>query len=255
MIHQSKVIIPAIAVLSMVATTATWAASNRDVPNALEDLSINGQAVTTDSIRRVDLEGPIYEVRLRNGDTFYSDAEGRHMVVGSLYDNSPDGLVNVTEQNDRQSRLDQLSNLPEKSLVTYPSQGEGLGEITVFTDTTCPYCQMLHQQIDQLTASGITVHYVPFPRAGSQSPAARQLAQVMCSESPKNAVTSAFEGRLLPLEVDPAESCRLAVNDGFQLGQRFGVTGTPTIVLPDGEMGEGYVPAQQLIEAIKRSNS
>ena len=77
-----------------------------DVPNtpppaALQDLTINGQPVTTDSIRRVELEGPIYEVRLRNGDTFYSDAQGRHMVVGSLYDNGPDGLINVTEQHDR----------------------------------------------------------------------------------------------------------------------------------------------------------
>lgn len=247
--RQMNGLIPTVAVVAMMASTMTLAASGDDVPEALEDLTINGQAITPESVHRVDLEGPIYEVRLRNGDTFYSDAQGRHMVVGNLYDNAPEGLINVTEQRNRQERLDQLQDVSEDGLVTYPARGDDLGEITVFTDTTCPYCQMLHQQIDQLTAAGITVHYVPYPRAGSQSPAARQLAQVMCSESPENAMTSEFKGQ--SLSVSPSQSCLDVVEDGFQLGQRFGVTGTPTIVLPSGEMGEGFVPAEQIVQAIK----
>lgn len=43
---------------------------------ALEQLTINGQSVTTESINETDLEGPLYEVRLTTGDTFYSDARG-----------------------------------------------------------------------------------------------------------------------------------------------------------------------------------
>lgn len=217
-------------------------------PEALEELVINGQAVTTESIRRVDLEGPIYEVRLRNGDTFYSDAQGRHMVVGSLYDNSPDGLVNLTEQNDRQDRLDQLDAFPEEDTVVYPAQGDVIGEVTVFTDTTCPYCQRLHQEIEKLTTAGVTVRYVPFPRAGTTSPAATQLAQVLCSRSPTDAMTRAFRGE--PLQPTPVKSCRAAVDDGFALGQQFGVQGTPSILLPNGEMGEGYAPADRLIRMI-----
>lgn len=227
--------------------------SDTTPPAALQDLAINGQSVSPESIRRVDLEGPIYEVRLRNGDTFYSDAQGRHMVVGSLYDNAPDGLVNVTEQHDRQDRLDQLDAIPEGGTVDYPAQGEEIGRITVFTDTTCPYCQRLHQEIDQLTQAGVAVSYVPFPRAGSHSPAATQLAQVLCSESPSDAMTRAFHGEALASR--PSQSCQSAVDDGFALGQRFGVQGTPTIILPNGEMGEGYAPARQLIQAIKRSQS
>ncbi|WP_280951032.1 thioredoxin fold domain-containing protein [Salinicola sp. RZ23] len=52
----------------------------------------------------------------------------------------------------------------------------------------------------------------------------------------------------------PTQRCQTAVDDGLQLGQRFGVKGTPTIVLPDGEMGEGYVPADQLIQAVSSAN-
>ncbi|WP_162619495.1 DsbC family protein [Salinicola peritrichatus] len=224
-----------------------------DPPAALQSLTINGQTLTPESVQPVPLEGQIYEVRLKNGDTVYSDAAGRYMVLGSLYDNSPDGLVNMTEQNDREGRLAQLAGLSSDQIVVFPAMGESIGTITVFSDTTCPYCQMLHQEIGQLTAAGVEVHYVPFPRDGSQSPAARQLAQVMCSESPRAAMTAAFRGEAL--EATPTDSCSAAVSNGFALGQRFGVKGTPSIVLPNGEMGEGYVPAQQLIEAIKRSSS
>lgn len=66
-------------------------------------------------------------------------------------------------------------------------------------------------------------------------------------------MTAAFRGQTL--EATPTPSCQSAVDDGYRLGQRFGVQGTPTIVLPSGEMGEGYVPAQQLIQAIKGAAS
>ncbi|MBZ9559068.1 MULTISPECIES: DsbC family protein [unclassified Modicisalibacter] len=228
------------------------AATTDDVPPTLDVLTINGQSVTPESVQRVDITGPIYEVRLRNGDVFYSDVQGRHMVVGNLYDNAPEGLVNVTEQNDRRGRLERLKRIPDDSLITFPAAGRPIGTVTVFTDTTCPYCQRLHQEIDQLNAGGVTVRYVPFPRAGGRSPAAHQLAQAICADSPKDALTAAFRGQVL--DSAATERCRTAVEDGFRLGQRFGVQGTPSIVLPNGEMGEGYVPAHELITAVQRAS-
>lgn len=251
--RHSTALISSVAALAMLASSGTLATSGNDVPEGFEDLTINGQAVTPESVRRVDLEGPIYEVRLRNGDTFYSDSQGRRMVVGTLYDNSPQGLINVTERNNRQERLEQIKTIPEGDTVNYPAQGKEIGKITVFTDPSCPYCQKLHQEIDQLTAAGIAVRYVPYPRGGSQSQAAHLLARVMCSKDRQYAMTKAFSGQRL--DTQPSESCDSAVNHGFRLGQRLGVQGTPTIVLPNGEMGEGYVPAQQLIQALQRAQS
>ncbi|QEA38645.1 DsbC family protein [Pistricoccus aurantiacus] len=244
--------IPVVASMAILASSTALAELNDETPASLQQLTINGQALTPESVRRVAIEGPIYEVRLRNGDTFYSDAQGRHMLVGSLYDNASDGLINVTEQHNRQKRLDQLSVAIEKNnTVSYPAQGEPVGEVAVFTDTTCPYCQRLHQELDQLTAAGITVHYIPFSRAARESPAAHQLTQVMCSADPQGAMTAVFSGQ--HLEVTPTEDCQAAIDQDFQLGQRFGVQGTPTIILPSGEMGEGYVPAEQLIQAVEEA--
>ncbi|WP_110674249.1 DsbC family protein [Salinicola sp. RZ23] len=241
--------LPLLALLAPMPLLASTGAAGTQIPSALRALVINGNSVTPDSVRAVEIQGPLYEVRLRSGEIFYSDAQGRRMIVGTLYDNAPDGLTDVTEQHSRQDRLAQLKALPPESTVSFPAQGEEVGQITVFTDTTCPYCEKLHQEIDQLTAAGVAVRYVPFPRAGSQSPAARQLAQVLCAESPTEAMDRAFQGEALTDQ--PTQRCQTAVDDGFQLGQRFGVKGTPTIVLPDGEIGEGYVPAEQLIQVVR----
>ncbi|WP_353980902.1 DsbC family protein [Salinicola endophyticus] len=244
--------VPLLALLAPMPLLAATVVTDAKIPPALKALVINGNSVTPDSVRPVEIQGPLYEVRLPSGETFYSDAQGRRMIVGTLYDNAPDGLTDVTEQHSRQDRLAQLKALPAASTVDFPAQGEEVGRITVFTDTTCPYCQKLHQEIDQLTAAGVAVRYVPFPRAGSQSPAAHQLAQALCAASPTDAMDRAFQGETLTDQ--PTQRCQSAVEDGFQLGQRFGVKGTPTIVLPDGEIGEGYVPAEQLIQAINTAH-
>lgn len=220
-------------------------------PGILNQLTINGHTVNPQSVRRVEFSGPLYEVRLRNGDILYSDASGERLLVGQMYVNAPSGLVNMTEQNAQKERLEQLNAMARASTVNYSGQGHEIGQITVFTDTTCPYCKMLHQDINTLIGAGISVRYISFPRAGVNSPAARQLAQVLCSQTPQDALTQAFSGQQLEAEV--SQDCHDAVRRGFQLGQQLGIQGTPTIVLPSGEMGEGYMPANQLIQAVKRT--
>jgi thiol:disulfide interchange protein DsbC len=45
-------------------------------------------------------------------------------------------------------------------------------------------------------------------------------------------------------------SCDSPVLEQFQLGGRVGVTGTPAIVLEDGHMVRGYVPADSLAKGL-----
>ncbi len=45
-------------------------------------------------------------------------------------------------------------------------------------------------------------------------------------------------------------SCENPVREQFELGGRVGLTGTPAIVLEDGNMVRGYVPAQRLAEGL-----
>ncbi|WP_435633435.1 DsbC family protein [Carnimonas bestiolae] len=222
-------------------------ATSGDPQTALKGLKINGQDVQVTSVRPTKLSGPLYEVRLASGEIIYSDTHGRQMVLGTYYDNAPEGLKNLTEESGRQARLEQLSKVSDRDRIVYPAQGQQKATITVFTDPTCPYCQALHGEINKLTSGGITVNYIPFPRSGPDSPAGRQLAQILCSDDPAEAITTAFNNGAL--KDGPSESCAAAVRKGHELGSQFGVQGTPSIVLPSGEMGQGYMPADQLVQA------
>ena len=67
-------------------------------------------------------------------------------------------------------------------MVVYPAIGETKSHITVFTDTTCPYCHKLHAEVPELNKRGIEVRYVAFPRQGLGSPGDEQLQAVWCSK-------------------------------------------------------------------------
>jgi thiol:disulfide interchange protein DsbC len=47
-----------------------------------------------------------------------------------------------------------------------------------------------------------------------------------------------------------SEACENPVLEQYQLGGRVGVTGTPAIVLQDGHMVRGYVPADSLAKGL-----
>src|SRR5690625_1757506 len=63
----------------------------------MEGLQINGQPLPVVSVNETPLDG-FYQVHLKSGEAFYTDAEGNYLLVGDLYENGPAGLTNLTEQ-------------------------------------------------------------------------------------------------------------------------------------------------------------
>ncbi|MNC33572.1 Thiol:disulfide interchange protein DsbC precursor [compost metagenome] len=126
-------------------------------------------------------------------------------------------------------------------MVVYPAKGETKSHITVFTDTTCPYCHKLHAEVPELNRRGIEVRYVAFPRQGLGSPGDEQLQAVWCSSDRKAALDKMIDGKEIK-----AAKCANPVSKQFQLGQSIGVNGTPAIVLEDGQVIPGYQPAPQV---------
>lgn len=206
-----------------------------------ETLSVNGQSMPVERVRETPLEG-FYEVTLENGETFYSNAEGSHFLVGDLYENAEHGLVNLTEQGRNAERSARLAAVSESERVIYRGTGESRAELVVFTDTTCPYCRQLHEEVPRLNEMGIEVHYLAFPRSGLGSPGGRQLQQVWCADNPTEAMSAAKREEAL----NGAADCDNPVEEQYHLGMQLGVQGTPAIVLPDGRLVPGYVPAERL---------
>ncbi|MDN3555377.1 DsbC family protein [Halomonas maura] len=207
-----------------------------------ERLEVNGQRMPVEQVEETPLAG-LFQVRLETGETFYTDATGDYFLVGDLYENAEDGLVNLTEQARNAERAARLAEIPEAQRVIFRSTVEPRARLVVFTDTTCPYCRRLHEEVPRLNEMGIEVDYLAFPRAGMNSPGARQMQRVWCAANPSEAMSAAKRDDALESDAD----CDNPVEEQYHLGMELGVQGTPAIVLPDGRLVPGYVPAERLV--------
>ncbi|HTQ98865.1 MAG TPA: DsbC family protein [Candidatus Acidoferrum sp.] len=183
----------------------------------------------------------LYEVQLKDGQTVYASADAKYLIPGDLYESKPDGLVNLGDARRSQVRKEKIAAIDEKDMIIFAPKGERKATLTVFTDVDCPYCRKLHSEIGDLNSRGIAVRYLAFPRTGLKGESYEKIKSTWCSSDRKAALTLAKLGGDIP-----AAKCDNPVDKEFHLGQEVGVTGTPAIVLEDGTMLPGYVPAAAL---------
>jgi thiol:disulfide interchange protein DsbC len=168
----------------------------------------------------------------------YVSKDGRYVLQGDILDVKEHR--NLTEDTRSAKRRAALATISEDKMIVFaPKQVKHT--VNVFTDIDCGYCRKLHQEIAQYTEQGIKVRYLAFPRGGPESPSFDKAVSVWCAADKNTAITRAKAGE----EIEK-KTCDSPVKAEFELGKRMGVTGTPTIILEDGSMLPGYVPARQL---------
>lgn len=187
----------------------------------------------------------IYALEMSGGTVYYGTADGRYLFAGDLYRLGDDDLVNVTETGRAEMRKKLLAAVPRKDMVIFSPKGATKAVIDVFTDVDCPYCQKLHQEVPELNRMGVEVRYLAYPRAGIGSKSYDKMVSAWCSPDPNTAIT-----RLKAHQSVPEAHCKNPVAAEYELGRRVGVTGTPSIVLEDGRMLPGYLPAKELAKAV-----
>ena len=173
----------------------------------------------------------------------YVSNDGKYLLQGSLIDLKT--RVDIGEERRNGIRLDAINDLGEEKMIIFPAK-EQKHVITVFTDIDCGYCRKLHDEMDKYNAEGITVRYLMFPRAGIDSPSYKKAVTVWCSKDQQDAMTRSKSGENLP-----NASCDNPVTEEYELGQLIGVRGTPAIIMEDGAMLPGYVPAARLVKALE----
>jgi thiol:disulfide interchange protein DsbC len=237
-----KKILPALAA-GMFAVAAHAADDTKAVRDAVEGL---GPGITVDSIKPAPMAG-FYEV-VASGRMVYVSTDGRYMVNGNLIDLK--SRTDLSAASWAAVRKAELAKVPaSRRLVFAPPNPKY--KVTVFTDVDCGFCRQLHAHIDEYNKQGIAVEYLFWPREGVKStggndtPSYTKAVSVWCSADRKNAFNSAMKGA----EVKPA-SCDNPVKDEFELGERLGVNGTPTIVTENGDVVGGYMTPAQLLKAV-----
>jgi thiol:disulfide interchange protein DsbC len=179
----------------------------------------------------------LYELML-GARVFYVSEDGRYLIQGSVIDiETRENLTEARQAVAKKATMDQVS---EDSMVIFAPE-EYKHTITVFTDIDCGYCRKLHREIGDYMAEGIRVRYLFYPRAGIGSPSYQKAVNVWCADDRKQAMTDAKSGKELE-----NRQCENPVKDHYVLGDVMGVTGTPAVVLEDGRLLPGYVPAKRM---------
>lgn len=177
----------------------------------------------------------------------YLDRTGRYAFTGDMLDLETG--ENLTGSWRAEGRLEKLAEFPMDSRVIYPAEGEERGVLDIFTDTTCPYCRKLHQEVPQLQQQGVTVRYLPFPRGGLKGAGYDEMRAVWCAGDSLAAMDRAKSNAAIEGGNGDCERAS-AVDEGYRLGVDVGVSGTPAIFLPDARLIPGYRPYGKLLEAL-----
>lgn len=240
-----------VALVGLALSTTLWISSAS--ADATQD-KIRDQLMQLDanipirSIEAIDLPG-FYAVSLASGEVLYVDETAQFIVSGDLLRVTEEGgLVNLTEERLRGFRMEEMAKVSDSEMIIYPAATEKKARIFVFTDVDCPYCRKLHEEVPALSEMGVEVAYLAFPRSGPETPTAINMASIWCAGD-ADAQRAALDAAKTGSSVDDA-TCENPVIAQLMLGQQLGVTGTPAIILENGRLLPGYMPAAKLGQAL-----
>jgi len=190
-----------------------------------------------DKIRPAPMSG-LYEIQL-DAQVLYISADAKFLFFGDLVDVS--SRTNLTEHRRGAIAVRLIDEIGEKRMIVM-GPAKPKRTITVFTDVDCPYCVKFHLDVPTLTKEGVKVRYLMFPRSGIGAETYKRSVAVWCAADRVKAVGIAKARGKLEMK-----TCPNPVEDHYRLGERLGVSGTPTIFLDDGRRIGGYLPPARLL--------
>ncbi|SCC00029.1 bifunctional protein-disulfide isomerase/oxidoreductase DsbC [Gilliamella intestini] len=221
--------------LALISTTAL--ANNTDIIKTMGKLGYSNKDVKITNSPINNLKS----VETPDG-VFYVTDDGKYLTQGPIYN-----IQNSEPENIANSYNLKMIKSIENDAIVYKAKNEKY-IISVFTDYTCHYCKLLHENIDKYLEAGISVHYFAFPRAGADSDVGKNMQSIWSMTNRKAAFENAYKGNT----ISPASSMVPYVTQQFNVGKKLGINGTPAIVLPNGQLVAGYVPADKLIEILDK---
>jgi thiol:disulfide interchange protein DsbC len=190
----------------------------------------------------------IYQVTI-GSSVAYVTKDGRYVFQGDITDVSTG--ANITEETRSRARVAMLNAVdPSTEIVFSPKDGKVKHTVTIFTDVDCGYCRQFHRDIDKVTALGIEVHYLSFPRTGPNTESWFKAEGVWCAKDRNTALTKAKLGG----EVQHGK-CTNPVESHYSLGKRIGVRGTPAVFTENGDYIGGYLPPATLAKVLDDPNA
>ena len=175
----------------------------------------------------------------------YLDGSGSYLFTGNVI--RLKDRKNLTDAHYQRLNPVDISMIPLEDALIVGSP-EATQHIIVFTDPHCPYCSKLHKVLQEAVKKNPDLAF--YNKLIPLKPSSKQITQtILCNKSLEQ-LEQAFAGKSLP---EP--SCKTdTIENNLKLAQQLGIHGTPTLILPNGQVAPGYKPLDELLKLIEESN-
>ena len=168
----------------------------------------------------------------------YTDSKGSFLVEGNLIDLKQD--KNITSERRAELTKVNFDSLP-LDLALKVVKGNGKRKMVVFSDPDCPFCKRLEGDLAKIT--DVTIYTFLYP-IDSLHPQAREASKaIWCAPDRVKAWNDYMQTRATP--AGPA-NCDTPLDKIAALGEKYRISGTPTIFFANGRKVPGAIPAEQL---------
>ena len=190
----------------------------------------------------------VYEVITYNPiDSMLISEDGQYLIQGDVVNIKTRSLIQKSSKV-KNLKLDLISTIKDSDKIIYKAQDEKY-QVHVFTDVDCPYCRRLHNSIGQMNDLGISVKYLASPLASLHPKAQGKMQKIWCADDRNQAMDDYNDSGTI---VD-ASNCDNPVADQLEISKQLGVTCTPAILLSDGTLLPGFLPADKLLRKIQET--
>jgi len=193
------------------------------------------QFAKIDEVTKAPIPG-LYEVRVNGFEIFYTDEQGNYLLQGNLIDVKE--RKNLTEE--RIEKLSQVAfdKLPAKDAIKIV-RGNGKRRLAVFADPNCGYCKQFERDLTKI--DNVTIQLFLYPVLGPDSVVTSRI--IWCAKDKAKSWDDWMQRGVAPAA---AECDTTALTRNREFGQKYNITGTPTLIFSDGTRAPGAIPAAQV---------
>jgi len=226
-----------IGMLSLASQAADLDTLKKLVQQKLVQSGEDGQGIVITSVRATPYAG-LFEVVTEDHKLVYVDERATYLFTGHIFEMK--GFKDLTGE-----RLDEITAVKFDSLpldfAIKQVKGNGKRKVAVFSDSDCPYCKKLVQNMASIT--DITVYTFLYPIPALHPNAIDHSKRIWCASDRAKAWEEYWAKNVLP----EARNCDTSALDKTKtLGSKLGVEATPTLIFANGRLVPGAIPTDEI---------
>lgn len=223
--------------------TSCHTLTNQEASTLIKKLGVN-----VNSVRHSPARGLFELLVEKDGQKgiLYMDYGKKHLIQGAVVNLEKMEQV-IAHKNElpqpKQVTSVDVKTIPVSSAITIGNP-KGTKKLYIFTDPDCPYCRKGHEELKKLAkiAPDVAIHIMLFPLP--MHPGAYEKSRTILETMSHELLDKAFEGKDIP---KPAkESSKNAIDEIVKFANANGISGTPTMVMPDGTIQVGMRDAETM---------